>query len=145
MGHTARLYRGAGVGALLLLAAACHTMQPVPMDELLSNSINPIWVTRADHSTVIIHAPVVKGDTLQGFVDGEFREMPLSQATTIQTRRPAPARTAAVAAAVGGLTLASFLYFGNRSYVGGNAQTCETGIFGDLPLPCCKVQVNTPC
>lgn len=133
------------LGALLVSAAACHTMQPVPMDQLLANTVNPIWVTRPDKSIVIIHAPAVRGDTLAGFVDGQFREMPLEQATAIRTRTPAPARTAIVAASAGAFTLAAFLYFGNRSYVGGNAQTCNTGIFGDLPVACCRVQLNTPC
>jgi len=132
-------------GALLVFGAACHTMRPVAMQQLLSSSVNPIWVTRPDHSVIIIHAPAVRGDTLAGFVDGAFREMPLADAKVIRTREPAPAKTAAVAAAAGAVALGSFLYFGNRSYVGGNAQTCETGIFGDLPVACCRVQVNTPC
>ena len=150
MRHPARLHQAAvravvTLGALLFSAAACHTMKPVQMDQLMANDFNPIWVTRPDKSIVIIHAPAVHGDTLAGFIDGQFHEMPLAQATDIRTRAPAPGRTAVVAATASAVLLGSFLYFGNRSYVGGNAQTCSTGIFGDLPVACCRVQLNTPC
>ena len=132
----------------LALLAGCHSMHPVQPS--LASGWERVWVTRPDHSTVIIHAPEVRGDTLAGFIDGIYREMPLSDAVAMAARERAPGRTAALVLSGGAATFALLLYFGNRSYVGTNAQTCATGLTtGDvednLPVACCKVQPDTPC
>jgi hypothetical protein len=108
-----------------------------------------VWVTRHDHSILVLSAPVVRGDTLSGFVDGVYQEMPLSEAVSISARERAPARTAAVAITAAAATYALLVYLGNRSYVG-SAQTCTTGLTTDdvkdiLPIACCKVDPNQPC
>ncbi len=126
-------------------------MHPVrPAQVGAARTWDRVWVTRPDHSTVVVHAPEVRGDTLTGFIDGVYREMPLVEAVSMSARQRAPARTAALVAGGAAGTLALLVYFGNRSYVGNGAQTCTTGLTTDdvkdiLPMPCCKIQPDTPC
>ncbi len=126
--------------------AACHTLRPLPSTQLNTNSEPRLWVTRADHSTLVLDEPRVQGDTLSGVIHGEARRLPLSDAIAIRARRPAPVRTAVVVALSGAFLLGGMIYMEHRPDVG-DAQTCETGRFGDLPLPCCQVQANPtgPC
>jgi hypothetical protein len=134
----------------LFLLVSCHAMRPVhPAQVGESRTWDRVWVTRPDHSTLVLSAPEVRGDTLSGFVNGVYQEMPLSEAVSISARQRAPARTAAVAIGAAAATYALLAYLGNRSYVG-SAQTCSTGLTTDdvkdiLPIACCKVQPNTPC
>jgi hypothetical protein len=133
------------------LVAGCHTMHVVQPAQLgAARAWERLWVTRPDHSTVVVHAPEVRGDTLIGFVDGTYREMPLSQVVSIRAREGARVRTVALVMSGAAATGALLLYFGNRNYVGGNAQTCTSGNstgdgWDNLPIPCCKVQPGTPC
>jgi hypothetical protein len=70
----------------------------------------------------------------------------LSDAIAIRARRPAPLRTAVVVVASSAFLLGGLIYMEHRPDVG-NATTCETGFFGDLPVPCCQVQSDPmgPC
>jgi hypothetical protein len=109
-----------------------------------------VWVTRSDRSTVVVSAPEVRDDTLRGFVDGAYQEMPLSDAVAMEVREGAEGRTAALVIGSLAATGALLVYFGNRSYVSNNAQTCASGnttgdVADNLPVACCKVQPNTPC
>jgi hypothetical protein len=123
-------------GSTLLLLAACHTMRPVPPAALGAvPGLERVWVTRADHSRVIVLSPQVQGDTLKGYIFGEFQKMPVSETLAIQERRSAPARTVALVLTAGAVVLAGVIYQGNRSYVG-NAQTCTTGLPDDNPIAC---------
>jgi hypothetical protein len=123
-------------GSTLPLLAACHTMRSVPPAELGAvPGLERVWVTRADHSRVIVLSPQIQGDTLKGFVFGEFQRMPVSETLSIQERRNAPARTVALVVGAGAVVLAGVIYQGNRSYVG-NAQTCTTGLPDDNPIAC---------
>ena len=137
---------------ILCVSAACQTMRSVPAEELGAAHVWPkVWVTTApDRATVILDAPALRGDTLYGFVDETYREMPLSEVTAIHARAGDRGRTAAL---VGGSVVAMtglLLYFGNRSYVGGNATTCSSGnttgdVADNLPVPCCRVNPTIPC
>ncbi len=130
----------------MVLLAACHTTQLLRPAELsVVPGTEPVWVTRADHSTVLVHAPEVNHDTLSGFVAGAYQEMPVSDVVTIRARHRALARTALLVSTIGSATFATLVYFGNRKYVGGNAQTCTTGLPDENVAPCCRVLPNTPC
>ena len=143
---------GAAGAIIFYASAACHTMRPIPATALGAAHAWPkIWVTTApDRATVILDAPALRGDTLYGFVDETYREMPLSEVTAIHAREGARTRTAAL---VGGSLVAMtglLVYFGNRSYVGGNATTCSSGnttgdVADNLPVPCCRVNPTIPC
>ena len=52
----------AGAGTWLLLTAACTTVRTVERAELSPpNPPTRVWVTRADHSTVVVDYPHVSG------------------------------------------------------------------------------------
>jgi hypothetical protein len=97
--------------------------------------LDRVWVTRADHSTVVVFSPELQADTLEGFIFGEYQRMPMSEALAIQERRQAPAKTAALILGATAVILAGVIYQGNRSYVG-NSQTCTTGLPDDNPIAC---------
>jgi len=134
---------GAWVAVAAVLLAACHTMQPVQPSALTAGAVGSVWVTKTDHSTVVLQAPRVTGDTLTGFVDGAFREMPLSETTRLAMRIPARGRTVAVGVTAGVTALATFVYLANRSYVG-DGQTCYAGRDGTV-VPCCAGKSTVSC
>ena len=72
--------------------------------------------------------------------------MALSDAIAIRARHPAPVQTAVVVALSAAFLLGGVIYMEHIPDVG-NAETCETGRFGDLPVPCCQIQSNPtgPC
>jgi hypothetical protein len=111
-------------------------MRPVPTAELSAvPGLDRVWVTRADHSTVVLLSPQLQADTLEGFIFGEFQKLPMSEALAIEERRQAPAKTAALILGATAVILAGVIYQGNRSYVG-NSQTCTTGLPDDNPIAC---------
>jgi len=116
------------VAMLLLCAAtACETMKPLQPSQLSSQTINRVWVTRGNDSAIVLMHPEVRGDTLAGFVNGQYEEMPLSEARTLRAREPARGRTALLASAVAAAALGGLLYFENRSYVG-SGEACSGAI-----------------
>jgi hypothetical protein len=132
--------------AALLAIGACHTLAPVPPAELSQTSEPRLWVTQADHSTIVFESPSVQADTLYGVVRGQARRVALADAVEIRAQRAAPVRTAMVVAATGAVLIGGMMYMEHLPDVG-DATTCETGRFGDLPVPCCQVQANPqgPC
>jgi hypothetical protein len=101
-----------GAGTWLLLIAACTTVRTVERADLSpSNPLTHVWVTRADHTTVIFDSARVRADTLIGLVDGQPQRLPLSQATALRVREPSPDRTAGLVflGASGVLALAVYL------------------------------------
>jgi hypothetical protein len=99
--------------ALLLTAlagVACHTVKPVTLDEL--NAIRPerAWLTQSDQSVVIISDPQVVGDTVVGYINGAYEELPSTLVKQIQVERPATSRTvllvSAIAVGFGGMAYA---------------------------------------
>jgi hypothetical protein len=132
--------------ACLVTVAACTTLRPLPASQVNATSEPRLWVTRADHSTIVLEEASVHGDTLSGVVHGEAHRVALSDAIAIRTRHPAPVRTAVVVALSGAFLLGGVIYMEHIPDVG-NAETCETGRFGDLPVPCCQIQSNPagPC
>ncbi len=116
--------------ALTVLAcavSACHSMKPVKPDELSGKSIHRLWITTAHDSTIVLADPQLRGDTLAGFVNGAYEEMPLSETRSLRAREPAVARTALLAGALTGAAIAGLAYFENRSYVGGG-EACQGDI-----------------
>ena len=139
------------LGASLFCLAGCHSFRPIqPAQVGVTREWDRVWVTRPDRSTVVVSAPEVRDDTLRGFIDGTYQEMPLSDAVAMEVREGAEGRTAALV--IGGLAVTGgvLVYFGNRSYVSSTAQTCSSGnttgdVADNLPVACCKVELNTPC
>jgi hypothetical protein len=95
-----------GLLAAAVAGTACHTLTPLSWDELEGIRPSRVWVTRADQSVVEVSGPQVFGDTLVGYIDGEFSEMPTADLRRAVVRRPARARTIALAVAGTALTAA---------------------------------------
>ena len=84
--------------ATTLSSVACHTMRPVTFGDLGAMQPKEIWVTRADQSVVVVSGPRTFGDTLVGYVNGRFEEMPATGLQRMMVRRPARGKTAALLA-----------------------------------------------
>jgi len=85
--------------AVTVSSVGCHTMRPVTLDQLGAMRPAQAWVTRADQSTVIVSGPQTFGDTLVGYVNGQFEEIPVASLQKIVVRRRAGGKTAALVAA----------------------------------------------
>jgi hypothetical protein len=104
-------------GALMLTLSACTSFGPVPAREYLPiEHPTNIWITKSDNTVVRMQAPKLIGDTLVGYVNGDFQEVMLSQTKQIQAKRPQPGRTAlAVGAGVVGVAAVAVLAAGKGS------------------------------
>ena len=93
--------------AWLLLAtlAGCTTMRPVngpPKEFITVHEPSVVWVTRAEPATPIaLEAPRVLGDTIVGFVEGEYTELPVTQIRTVQAKQFSRGRTTAFLVGMG--------------------------------------------
>ena len=100
------------VGPVLTIASvvsACTTTRALQRAELASQPLPRVWVTRADHTKVVMTAPQVTGDTLVGTVGGVRQQFLLFETPEVSTREFSKGRTALlVASAVGLGTLAYF-------------------------------------
>ena len=93
------------IGCALLLAAltsaACHIMKPVTLDQLVALKPDRVWVTDADQSVLIVAGPInVLGDTLVGYVNGKYEEMPTGSLKQFVVQSPAKTRTVLLVAAL---------------------------------------------
>ena len=82
--------------AITVSSAACHTMSPVTFGDLGMMQPAQVWVTRADQSVVIVSGPRTFGDTLVGYVNGRFEEMPATGVQKLVVRRRSSGKTAAL-------------------------------------------------
>src|SRR6266550_6850144 len=102
------------MGCALLFATlsgvACKTMRPVPLDQLTVLKPDRAWVTEADKSVLLVSGPQLLGDTLVGYVNGQYQELPTAWLTQVVVKRPAPTRTvllaAGIAVGIGGFAFA---------------------------------------
>ena len=114
--HTLR-----GLVALSLLfvmgLTACTRMGPIAAREYIPVSRpSSVWVTRGDNAVVQMQVPRLLGDTLVGYVNGEYQEMILSQTKQVQARVPQPGRTVlAIGAGVAGVVGVAFLIAGTEA------------------------------
>jgi hypothetical protein len=76
------------------MLAACRTMGPVePREYITAKQPSRVWVTEADGSVSVFEGPKLVGDTLAGFVRGEYRELPLSNVKQVVARQPNKKKT----------------------------------------------------
>lgn len=117
------------LAALVPLVAACCTIaRPVSPNTLAAPGAVPrVWVTLSDHSTVLVSAPRLAGDTVVGFVEGVEEHFLLSQALGVATHQVSKPRTAALAV-FGGVVLAGLIAYAVEPH-----GTCFTP---GGPLPC---------
>jgi len=84
--------------ATLLLGTGCHTMARLSWEDVAGQRPSRVWITQADQSVVELSGPQIFGDTLVGYVRGEFMELPTAAVQRVVVRRPALARTVALIA-----------------------------------------------
>ena len=97
---------------LLLMMAACSSMQPVaqPRAFLESNRPAVVWLSKSSEQTMVaLSAPQLVGDSVVGFVEGEYSEIALSQIRSMQARQYSRGRTTAFV--VGAAALTTTLFF----------------------------------
>ena len=99
-------------------ASGCHTLTPLTLDDIGHLRPSRVWVTDQDQSVVEVSGPMVFNDTIVGYINGEFQELPATKVSRVMMRRPARARTIALAAA-GTVGLAAFVWAiaGGEDYV----------------------------
>jgi hypothetical protein len=129
-------FLSAWAGFLCITLAACQTRGVVgyPAEFISTRGPTHVWVTQPDNSVVELSNPQIHGDTLVGFSEGTYIEMPLSDVKLMKASFPAPARTAIVAGASAiGLALAVAALMGNAS-----TTTCYDRTTGGT-MPCLVV------
>ena len=90
------------VGALaasMLVGAACHTMAPLTWEEVATIHPPRVSVTLDDQSVVVVSGPQMFGDTLVGYIGGDFQELPTSNIKQVVVKRAAKGKTMALVAA----------------------------------------------
>jgi len=94
-----------GIAALLMgIVSACSTYRPISAREYIPISHpTAVYITNPDNTVTMMQLPKLLGDTLVGYVNGDYREMNLSQVKQMNAKVPANGRTAL---AVGGGVLA---------------------------------------
>jgi hypothetical protein len=98
---------------ILVTVTGCSTMQPVarPTEFFRSRKPKTVWITQESANTMVaVNAPQLVGDSLVGFIEGEYVEIPMKQVQGIQARQYARGRTVGfilgvTAAAIAGLLL----------------------------------------
>jgi len=95
----------------VLVVAACHKMTALSWNEMDAMRPGQVWVTYSDQTVQEVSGPKRFGDTLVGYIAGEFTEIPTAQIKQVTIREPARGKTVALvvagtAAAVG---LAAFM------------------------------------
>lgn len=84
------------VAAVLVFSlVSCTTLKPVADANtyLAGSRPSQVWV-RTEKQTLMLEGPRLLGDTLVGFVDGEYREFLPGEVRGVDVRKPARGRTA---------------------------------------------------
>jgi hypothetical protein len=74
-------------------------MRQVSFGELGTARPGAVWITKADQSVVVVETPRVFGDTVVGYVNGEFSELLNTDMTGFKVKRMAGAKTAGLVGA----------------------------------------------
>jgi hypothetical protein len=88
------------VGCLIattLASAGCYSMKPVTIDEVGPLRPSRIWVTRGNEIVEVL-GPRVFGDTLVGYVNGTFEEIPAASVKHVTMLKRSRGKTVALVA-----------------------------------------------
>ena len=83
-----------------LASAACHTKKAVTMAELSALKPERAWVTETNQTVVVVDGPQVVGDTLMGYVNGVYEEMPATEFKEVVVQKPATGKTVLLVGAI---------------------------------------------
>jgi hypothetical protein len=133
-GGTMRSTSAGWLIATALAGTACHSMTPLSWREIGALRPPRVYVTHADKSIVEMSGPQVFGDTLVGYINGQFQEVPTAEIRRVAMKRPDRAKTIALIA--GSTTVA----------VGVAVWMASSGIFGaNTFLDCADVPDDPRC
>ena len=109
---------------LVFSLVSCTTLRPVADANTYLSTTRPsqVWV-RTEKKTLMLESPRLLGDTLVGFVDGEYREFLPGEVRGVDVRKPAGGRTALL---VSGMVIVGAVLIGALA---------STGPSGNLPTP----------
>lgn len=109
---------------LVFSLVSCTTLRPVADANAYLSTTRPsqVWV-RTEKKTLMLESPRLLGDTLVGFVDGEYREFLPGEVRGVDVRKPAGGRTALL---VSGMVIVGAFLIGALA---------STGPSGNLPTP----------
>jgi hypothetical protein len=106
-----RLQRGIAL-VLLVTMTACTSMQPVasPKEFLQTRKPPTVWLSRdVSQAMVAMDGPRLQGDSIVGFVEGEYTEIPLSNVKAMQARQYSKGKTTAFVVGVTGVVIGALL------------------------------------
>lgn len=92
-----------------LASIACHTKAPATLDQLGTIKPSRAWVTLGDKSVVEISGPQVLHDTLVGYVNGVYQELPATDVKGVTIQKSATGKTVALVA-VSTVAFGAFAY-----------------------------------
>jgi hypothetical protein len=98
--------------ALLLTMTACTSMQPVaqPREFMATRQPAVVWVSKAAEPNMFaLDAPKLIGDSIVGFIEGEYTEIPIPQIRAMQARQYSRGRTVAFALGTAVVAVGAFL------------------------------------
>ena len=116
---------------ILVTVTACSTMQPVaqPREFMQLRKPGTVWVTRQATPAVFeLSAPQMVGDSLVGFVEGEYVEIPFNQVQTIQAKQYSRGRTMAFILGISAVVVGALLLTGGG--VGANMVDDDCNVSG---------------
>jgi hypothetical protein len=128
-----RLLDRVKAGLLALSVAGCThmTVVPRPTDFLAAKRPARVWVTGPGNSELLVTHPTVRADTLSGFSQDKYFEMPMTDVKQIRARVPAVARTLLVAGA--GVAAFGFVVAQSR----GQGGSCHVNPLFEDETPSC--------
>jgi hypothetical protein len=104
-------YKRSVAAVLLLMMTACSTMQPVSQPRAFLESQRPavVWLSKTNDQTMLaLNAPQLVGDSVVGFVEGEYSEIALSQIRSMQAKQYSRGRTTAFVAGAAAIAVGLF-------------------------------------
>jgi len=128
---------GGLLGGLAVIGACTSVRGVPPVQYLIDNSPEVVWVTDTSHTVVPVAEPVIKRDTLRGVWQGSRLKIPLSEIESVQARVPDHVKTALLAGTLG-VAAVSALYFGfiSQAGPGGDGTNCGLDARGDQITVC---------
>lgn len=119
---------------MLVMVTACSTMQPVarPREFMQARQPSIVWVDHAGQQMVSIEGPQLMGDSIVGFIEGEYTEIPMSQIRSMQAKQYSRSRTTAFLAGMVAVAAAAiFLVSGGT---GSTSDQIDEDDIGMTPL-----------
>ncbi len=94
------------------MMTACTSMQPVaqPREFMTSRQPAVVWLAKSSEPNMfVLDAPKLMGDSIVGFVEGEYMEIALGQVRAMQAKQYSRGRTTAFVVGAAALVAGAFL------------------------------------